>query len=205
MSLWFVIFLVCIFLFLPLHITSVSHLKLEKKFGKSKGKKIGNLLGMVSGWGFFLCLIGIWLSPQPRFLFPYISLILFWLPILNIPLEFLNILISSPFLIFSIWFGIAGVMGTGLEVSETHRTNEIIKEGIYSQIRHPQYLGAILSHIGMSILFAAFYSLLITPIIFLYNYLTAWKEEKELIKEFGKEYKNYKENVPMFLPKLRKS
>jgi len=205
MYLWFVFFLVCIFLFLPLHFLSVSHIKLEKKFGESKGKKFGNILGIVSGWGFFLCLIGIWISPQPRFLFPYISFILFWLPILDIPFELLNIFISLPFIILSIWFGIIGVKGTGIKVSETHRTKEIIKEGIYSRLRHPQYMGAILSHIGMSFLLAGFYSLLTSPLIIFYNYITAWKEEKELIKEFGGEYKKYKEKIPMFLPKLRKN
>jgi protein-S-isoprenylcysteine O-methyltransferase Ste14 len=34
--------------------------------------------------------------------------------------------------------------------------------------------------------------------------LIAWKEEKELIKEFGEDYETYKENVPMFFPKLKK-
>jgi protein-S-isoprenylcysteine O-methyltransferase Ste14 len=95
-----------------------------------------------------------------------------------------------------------GVMGTTLKVSETHRATEIITEGIYSQLRHPQYLGAILAHIGFSILFSGFYALLATPIIIVYNYLIAWKEEKELLKEFGTEYADYMENVPMFIPKL---
>jgi protein-S-isoprenylcysteine O-methyltransferase Ste14 len=35
-----------------------------------------------------------------------------------------------------------------------------------------------------------------------YNYITAWKEEKELVKEFGDEYERYKEEVPMFLPRF---
>jgi protein-S-isoprenylcysteine O-methyltransferase Ste14 len=34
--------------------------------------------------------------------------------------------------------------------------------------------------------------------------LIAWKEEKELVKEFGETYKKYKENVPMFIPKLKR-
>ena len=35
-------------------------------------------------------------------------------------------------------------------------------------------------------------------------YVISKKEEEELIKEFGKEYENYKKKVPMLIPRLRK-
>jgi len=35
-------------------------------------------------------------------------------------------------------------------------------------------------------------------------FLISWKEEKELIREFGKEYEDYREKVPMLMPKLRR-
>ena len=31
----------------------------------------------------------------------------------------------------------------------------------------------------------------------------SWKEEKELIREFGKDYEDYKKSVPMLIPKLK--
>jgi len=34
-------------------------------------------------------------------------------------------------------------------------------------------------------------------------YLISRKEEEELTKEFGKEYENYEERVPMLIPRLR--
>lgn len=201
---WFIIFTVCLFIFIPIHFLSVNHSKLEQKYGKSKGKKIGNILGMTSGWGFFICLFGIWLSPQLRLLIPNISIIMFTLPFLDIPFSLGCIIISIPFITLSFWFGITGVIETSLEVSETHRTEKIVKKGIYLRVRHPQYLASIIAHIGFSILFAALFSLVITPLIIFYNYITAWKEEKELIKEFGEEYKNYKKEIPMFIPSLKK-
>jgi protein-S-isoprenylcysteine O-methyltransferase Ste14 len=33
-------------------------------------------------------------------------------------------------------------------------------------------------------------------------YIISWKEEKELIKEFGQEYEDYKSGVPMLIPKF---
>ena len=97
-----------------------------------------------------------------------------------------------------------GVKGTTLKVSETHKAEKIIKSGIYSTIRHPQYFGGILSHVGITFLLSSFYSLISTPIVLLINIILCWKEEKELIKEFGADYTDYKKNVPMFFPKIKK-
>lgn len=104
-----------------------------------------------------------------------------------------------------IWFGIAGVRGTTLKVSETHKAEKVVTSGIYSTIRHPQYFGGVLSHIGITLLLSSFFSLISTPLIVLINIVLCWKEEKELIKEFGKDYTNYKKNVPMFIPKIGRS
>lgn len=109
-----------------------------------------------------------------------------------------------PFIITGAWFGIGSVRQTSLKVSETHKTERIVSTKIYSLIRHPQYIGGILAHIGISFLLSSLFSLICTPIVIVLNFLVAWKEEKELIKEFGKEYEKYREEVPMFFPKLKK-
>jgi len=62
----------------------------------------------------------------------------------------------------------------------------------------------VLAHIGISFLLSALFSLIFTPLVILLNILVAWKEEQELIKEFGEDYETYKEKVPMFFPKLKK-
>lgn len=71
-------------------------------------------------------------------------------------------------------------------------------------MRHPQYFGGILAHIRISFLFFSLLALIVTPIIILLNVLISWKEEKELIKEFGKDYEDYKKRVPMFYTKIKK-
>ncbi len=187
-----------------LHFLSVEHLKLQEKYGKVKGIKIGDIVGMVSGWGFFLFWFGIWLSPQPRFTIPLVENLRINIPFINLSIPLTHLLISLPFIIIGAWFGIGSVRETTLKVAETHRTEKVISSGLYSVIRHPQYFGGILAHIGITILLSSFFSLLTSPIVILLNFLISWKEEKELIKEFGKEYEDYKNNVPMFLPKLKK-
>ena len=62
----------------------------------------------------------------------------------------------------------------------------------------------MLAHVGITLLLSAWFSLLSTPLMVLLNYLLAWKEEVELVREFGEEYEDYRESVPMFVPRLRK-
>jgi protein-S-isoprenylcysteine O-methyltransferase Ste14 len=171
-------------------------------FKKEVAKKVGTILGFISGWGFFILLFALWVVPQPNLIIPFLPIMLIQIPFVSIPIYWGNTIISIPFIVLSIYLGIIGVMGTTLEVSETHRPTEVIKEGIYSKIRHPQYMGAIMAHIGFSFLFSGLYAFLTTPIIVIYNYLISWKEEKELVREFGEEYETYMENVPMFIPKF---
>ncbi len=188
----------------PLHFLSVEHSKFQIKYGKDKGNKITAILGLTSGWGFFAFWFGIWISPQPRFITPIFQDFVISIPIINFSLPLFHLLVSIPFILMGAWCGIVSVRLTTLKVSETHRTEKIVSSKIYSVIRHPQYFGGILAHIGISFLLSSFFSLLITPVIILLNFLVAWKEEKELVKEFGKIYEDYKKNVPMFVPKLKK-
>ena len=188
----------------PIHFWSVEHRKFEKNYGKEKGRKITNILGMVSGWGFFLFLFGIWISPQPKFLIPVLGDLAIVIPVLNLTIPVLHLVIAIPVILIGAWFGIAGVRGTSLKVAETHRPERVVTSGIYARIRHPQYFGAICAHVGVSILRSALYALVATPLIIFYNYVTAWKEEQELIKEFGKEYEEYRSTVPKLYPRLRK-
>ena len=208
MSTWFMISLLGTIAVIPIHFLSVEHSRLEERYGAEKGKRIGSILGMISGWGIFIFLIGLWISPQPQFLIPLLQDIVFILPlfgllVLQIPL--VHLLLGIVFIIPGAWFGIKGVTEIGLKESETHRPEKVITTGLYSRMRHPQYTGAILSHIGITFLLSSFYSLLVTPLVIVINYLLCWKEEKELVLEFGEEYVNYQKSVRMFVPRVRQT
>jgi protein-S-isoprenylcysteine O-methyltransferase Ste14 len=181
---------------------SLEHLKLDEKYGKQRGKKLGEIFGVISGWGFFLFWFGIWLSPQERFIIPFFQNFFIQIPLLNLTIYVINLLIFIPFFVAGAWFGVAGVFGTSLKVAETHRAERIVTTGVYSIVRHPQYFGGLLAHIGFSFLFSGMYSLFVTPLVIAVVYIISWKEEKELIKEFGQEYEDYKSRVPMLIPKF---
>ncbi len=189
---------------IPLHFLSVEHHKLQERYGKEKGIKIGKIYGLISGWGFFFFLIGIWVSPQPRFTIPLLQNLSVMVPVVNFSIPLLHLTFCAVFLIPGAWLAIKGVKEVTVKVAETHRTDKIITTGAYSIVRHPQHLGALLAHVGISFLFSAWYSLLFTPLMVVLIYLLSKKEEKELIKEFGKEYEDYTKKVPMLIPKLER-
>ncbi len=190
---------------MPLHFLSVEHLKLEKRYGRQKGIRICEILGLISGWGFFIFWMGIWVSPQPRFTIPIFHDLSVSLPVVDLSIPLLHLLIVAFTLVPGAFLGIEGVRETGLKAAETHRTKKIVTNGAYSIVRHPQYLGGLLAHVGISFLLSAWYSLISTPLMVLLIFLISNKEEEELTKEFGNEYENYKKKVPMLMPKAHSS
>ncbi|NMC75714.1 MAG: hypothetical protein GYA60_00200 [Candidatus Methanofastidiosa archaeon] len=73
--------------------------------------------------------------------------------------------------------------------------NCLVTEGIYSRIRNPMYIGIILIHIGGPLIFNSLITLLSNviwiPLVALWIYI----EEKDLEKNFGQQYLNYKKKT----------
>jgi len=203
LHIWFFICVLGAIAMIPLHFRSVEHLKLQEKYGREKGIRIGQIFGLVSGWGFFIFWMGIWVSPQPKFTIPVLQNPPVLVPVFNSSIPMLHLMISIIFVGPGAWLAVNGVKETTLKASEMHRADKIVTTGFYSIVRHPQYLGGLSAHVGISFLLSAWYSLLSTPLMVVLIYLISRKEEEELIREFGKEYENYKEKVPMFIPRLR--
>ena len=168
---WFFVFLLGEVLIIPVFFYSVEHVKLEEKYGKERGLKIGEALGIVSGWGFFGLWIGLWFSPQPRFSIPFLLDFVLLVPVIDFQITLVHIILFISFIIPGAWLGIGGVREIGLKVAETHRPDRLIVSGFYSHIRHPQYLGGLLSHVGITFLVSGWYNLLVTPFMIVLNIL----------------------------------
>ncbi len=182
-------------LILAPYFLSLEHDRLDRWFGE-RSCLMGDALGMISGWGFFAFWIGVWVSPQSRFHLGY-TLFSLW----GISFSALNIGVSLLFLVPAFYLGLKGVADLGLKVTETHRPVRVVKTGVYGVVRHPQHLGGILGHFGVSILLGSRDALLVSPIVLVVVYLISWKEEKELVKEYGREYLRYQKEVPMLIPR----
>lgn len=201
MHLWFWVCILGISASVPLHLKSVEHVGLQRRYGKDRGVKIGKIFGMLSGTLESIFLVGLWVSPQPSFRLPvFLDLTV---SLSSLPFSITHLAISLPLIVAGAWFGIEGVKTTGMKVAETHcRPDKLQTTGVYSILRHPQYLGWILAHIGVSFLLSVLYSMLFTPILTSLIYVICRKEEDELILEYGKEYEDYRKRTPMLIPKL---
>jgi protein-S-isoprenylcysteine O-methyltransferase Ste14 len=82
--------------------------------------------------------------------------------------------------------------------------NQLVTTGIYSYVRHPQYLGLLLITLGMNVLWVTFSTLILWPVLAFLYYRLAKEEDKQVEEKFGEEFLKYKKIVPMFIPKLQK-
>lgn len=82
--------------------------------------------------------------------------------------------------------------------------HKLIKNGPFGIIRHPLYVSYILILAGLSLILLSYWLLIPTLFIIIGIYPTAKAEENNLIEQFGEEYIEYKKNVGMFFPKLKK-
>lgn len=102
------------------------------------------------------------------------------------------------------------IMGVGLVMMGKgwrliHESNgELVTDGIYSYMRHPQYSGLFLISIGMLIQWPTFLTIFMFPILMFAYYKLAFKEEKIVTEKFGDEYLSYRLNVPAFIPSFKK-
>jgi protein-S-isoprenylcysteine O-methyltransferase Ste14 len=81
------------------------------------------------------------------------------------------------------------------------RKKGAVTKGLYSFIRHPQYLGLGMAGIGLAILWPRFLVAVLWLCMALVYYLLSKDEERRMLKEHGQSYENYMERTGMFLPK----
>jgi protein-S-isoprenylcysteine O-methyltransferase Ste14 len=85
---------------------------------------------------------------------------------------------------------------------EAQRRRTLAATGVYSYVRHPQYVGFVLVMFGFLLQWPTLLTLAMFPIlVFMYSRL-ARVEERESLAEFGAAYERYMLDVPGFIPRL---
>lgn len=112
-----------------------------------------------------------------------------WLQLYYLPFEICGLII----------FFIGGVLVI-FGWSKIFKSKTLVTDGIYTYIRHPQYLGILLATLSLVIYRFSPISLILWPILVIIYYQLAKKEEKLIASKFGEDFIKYKQNVPMFLP-----
>ena len=93
----------------------------------------------------------------------------------------------------------AAVILTGINVSPLRPTTALATEGIYNWTRNPLYTGGTLVMLGVALIFALdWLVLLIVPSAFILHFSVVRPEEQYLERKFGDQYRQYKLQVPRY-------
>jgi protein-S-isoprenylcysteine O-methyltransferase Ste14 len=83
------------------------------------------------------------------------------------------------------------------------KQHQLATQGVYSHIRHPQYVGFVLIMFGFLLQWPTLLTLLMFPILVAMYVRLAIIEERQADKEFGQVWRDYAARTPRFLPRLR--
>ena len=85
--------------------------------------------------------------------------------------------------------------------AELYQDHKLITGGPFAIMRHPMYLGVLVSAIGALLIFRTWAMLLFAPMSLVV--LARAEREEELLKEgFGKAWQTYADHVPKWIPRI---
>jgi len=85
---------------------------------------------------------------------------------------------------------------------EAQKTHTLATTGPYAHVRHPQYDGFILIMFGFLFQWPTIVTLIMFPILVAMYVKLTRREEREVLAEFGEQYRRYMSTTPAFLPRL---
>ena len=104
-------------------------------------------------------------------------------------------------------YGVAFV-GIGLfaqgwrQVYRARKEDRLVTDGLYGYVRHPQYTGLFIALFGEGIIhWPTIFSVGLFPLVVVVFTWLARKEERDMTDEFGEDYRTYRQQVPMFVPR----
>ncbi len=133
-----------------------------------------------------------------------------WYPIPEIDWEIFSTHWWIGLIIFSIIFipgliiMIKGVIDAGSETLTPAEENKMYG-GIYERIRHPQTVGEMPMFVALAFALNSWFLVIYTFVfIVIYTPIIMYFEEKDLVKRFGEDYRQYQKDVGAFFPKRKK-
>ena len=127
------------------------------------------------------------------------SFVFHYSTIICVPL-FVKIPLSVVILLSAGYLARTGLIAVFGEIREEP---SVVRKGVFGIVRHPIYLGAILFYLGLLVLTFSIIALAIWILIIAFYYFIAKHEEQLLLDKFGKDYEEYKKEVPMLIPRIR--
>lgn len=87
------------------------------------------------------------------------------------------------------------------QLYRARQQERLVTDGLYRFVRHPQYTGLFVALFGEGVVhWPTLFSVGLFPFIVLAYYMLARKEERQMLEQFGEDYRAYQHRVPMFFP-----
>ncbi len=88
----------------------------------------------------------------------------------------------------------------GRPQGDFENTTRLVTVGAYKHIRHPLYASLLAGAWGVFFKELTLFGLCVSTVTSYFLFITAWREEGENLKRFGKEYASYMAGTKMFIP-----
>jgi protein-S-isoprenylcysteine O-methyltransferase Ste14 len=169
----------------------------EKRFGRHGGQHRDDLTGEhASGDAgqliIFLLFLAVWITDS--FFFNYSTFLNNYMPgVVQLIIGVIVLLLAG----YLAWAGLRIVFG------EVREEPGVIRKGVFNVIRHPIYLAEILLYFGLLILSTSLAAVVVWIIAIVFLHYISRYEEKVLVERFGDEYRQYMEDVPMYIPRIK--
>lgn len=105
-------------------------------------------------------------------------------------------ILSNALIIIGLWLVAAGWE----RVYESQ--GELVTDGVYRHVRHPQYTGIFVITLGFMIQWPTLATLILWPFVIWMYVRLARREERDVLAEHPVEYRAYMDRTPMFIPRL---
>jgi len=79
----------------------------------------------------------------------------------------------------------------------------LARTGPYAHVRHPQYVAFVLIMFGFLLQWPTILTLVMFPVLVYMYVQLARREEREVAREFGEEYRLYVARTPAFVPRIQ--
>lgn len=93
-------------------------------------------------------------------------------------------------------------LGEGSPSPTAGRTMKLVTTGIYAYSRNPSLFGKLLGFLAVGFaLNSMAFCFVLTPLLLTGSLVEkVWRQEPQLVEIFGKDYIEYQQNVPLFIP-----
>jgi protein-S-isoprenylcysteine O-methyltransferase Ste14 len=87
---------------------------------------------------------------------------------------------------------------------EMQGRGELIATGMHGEVRHPIYLGHLLMQLGWAVSSGSAAGFICVAVALATGAVMLQMEERELMQRFGDDYREYRKQVPMIIPRSAK-